>query len=102
MDEVNIESDEFYIDTIVSHQTNGDNRHPNPKSVDTLYRVRWDGYDSKDETWEPLPNLTPSHLIIYHQKRNIPLPNNINVSIDHANNESRNATNAARNNPTAT
>ena len=50
MDEVNVESDEFYIDIIVSHQTNRDKQHPNSKVGDSLYRVRWVGYDSKDYT----------------------------------------------------
>ena len=85
----------------MSHQTNLDKRHPNSKVGDTLYRVRWVGYDSKEDTWEPLPKLTRSHVIIYHEKRNIPLPKNINASIEDADSETRNASNAEINNQTA-
>ena len=63
MYEVSVESDEFFIDTIVSHKTNRDKRHPNAKVGDTLHRVCWVGYNTKDDTWEPLPNLTRSHVI---------------------------------------
>ena len=66
MEEVSVESDEFYIDNIVSHQTNRDKRHPNAKVGDTLYHVRWIGYDSKDDTWEPLQNPTRSHVTSNH------------------------------------
>ena len=43
MDEVSVESDDFFIDTIVSHETNRDKRHLNAKTGDTLYRFRWVG-----------------------------------------------------------
>ena len=50
MDEISVETDEFYIDTIVSHQKHLNKRHPNAKVFEKLYRVRWVGYDSKDDT----------------------------------------------------
>ena len=43
MDEVHVESDEFFIDTIVSHKLNRNKRHANAKDGDTLFRVRWVG-----------------------------------------------------------
>ena len=101
MDEVRIENGEFFIDTIVSHQTNRDKRHSNAKVGDALYRVRWVAYDYKDETSEPLPNLKRSHVISYQDKCNIPLPKNINASIDDADTESRYANDAEINKPTA-
>ena len=41
MDEISLETDEFYIETIVSHQKNPDKWHPNTKVGETLHRVRW-------------------------------------------------------------
>ena len=63
-----VENNEFFIDTVVSHKVNRDKRHADAKVGDTLYRVRWVGYGPKDDTWEPLPNLTCSHVIRYHEK----------------------------------
>ena len=80
-----VENNEFYIDTVVSHKLNRNKRHPDAKVGDILYRVRWVGYGPKDDTWEPLPNLTRSHVIRYHERGNIPLPANINTSIDDVN-----------------
>ena len=101
MDEVHVESHEFFIDTIVWHKLNRNKAHANAKDGDKLYRVRWDGYDSKDDTWEPLPNLTRSHMIRYHEKCNLTLPSNINASIDDASTETSHANNAEIKNPTA-
>ena len=98
MDEVRVENDEFFIDTIVSHKSNRNKRQANTKDGDTLYRVRWVGCHSKDDTWEPLPNLTRSHVIRYHERYNLPLPSNIDASIDDAITEK---SHAEINNPTA-
>ena len=43
MDKISVETDELYIDTIVSHQINSDKRHPNAKTGETLYPVLWFG-----------------------------------------------------------
>ena len=63
LDEVHVDNNEFYIYTIVSHKLNRNKRYASDEDSDTLYLVRWVGYDSKDDTWEPLPNLTRSHVI---------------------------------------
>ena len=63
MDEMSVETYDFYIETIVSHQTNRDKRHPNANFVETLDHIRWIGYDSRDS----LPNLTRSHVITNHE-----------------------------------
>ena len=85
----------------MSHTFNRNKRYANDKDGHTLYRIRWVGYDSKNDTWEPLPNLTRSQVISYHEKSNITLHKNINASRDDAGTESRHANDAEINNPTA-
>ena len=101
MDKDLVENNEFYIDTVVSHKLNRNKRHPDAKVGDILYRVRWVGYGPKDDTWEPLPNLTRSHVIRYHERCNLPLPRNIDTSKDDTSTEKTHADNAEINNPTA-
>ena len=67
MDEINVETYELYIETIVSDQTNHEKWHLNTKVGETLHDILWVGYDSKDDTWEPFPNLTRSYRINYHK-----------------------------------
>ena len=101
MDEISVETDEFYIETILSHQTNRDKRHPNAKVGETLYRVRWVGYGYKDDTSETLHSLTRSHVITYHEKHDIPLPEDIKVSIADTIHTPTDAGNLEGDNPTA-
>ena len=81
-DEVQAEPDEFFIDSIVDHKTNRSKRHPNAKYGDVLYKVRWNGYRPEDDTWEPLPNLTRSHVIAYHQQKQLELLTNLSETIN--------------------
>ena len=54
MDEISVGTDDFFIYTIFSHQTNSDKRHPKAKVGEALYRVLWVRKYSKDDTWEPV------------------------------------------------
>ena len=44
--------------------------------------MRWHGYKAEDATWEPLPNLTRSHVVAYHQTNNLELPARLDDTID--------------------
>jgi hypothetical protein len=90
-DEIRVEPDEFYIDIIVDHKTNRSKRHAHAKFGEKLYRVRWKGYESKDDTWEPLPNLTRSHVMAYHESKGLPLPENLEATIVDVDNTSATA-----------
>jgi hypothetical protein len=43
------DTEEFIVEDIMEHKSDGHGSY--------LWRVRWDGYDEDDDTWEPLPNI---------------------------------------------
>ena len=63
--------DEFFTDTIVSHKVNHSRQQKLAKTVEVLYRVRWNEFISSNDTWEPLSNLTRSHMIHYHHRNKL-------------------------------
>ena len=77
----NLDSDEFIIDSIVSHKINRSSRHDHAKQIETLFRVRWYGYPPSQDTWEPIAHLTRSHVVQYHARKRLGMPNNIDTTI---------------------
>ena len=52
-------SSAFYVERIITHRLNQDNQ--------ILYQVRWFGYESADDTWEPVGSFTDMSIISnYH------------------------------------
>ena len=74
--------EEFCIDTIVSHKVNGSKRHTHAKLGEVLYRVRLKGFGPSDDTWEPISNLTRSHVINYHHQNKLEIPPLLVQTID--------------------
>ena len=69
---------EYVIDRIVSHRRNEDAEHPTAKFGETVYRVRWYGYDKSDDTFEPIRHLPRNKVVSYYKKIRKELPENIN------------------------
>ena len=70
-EDITSKQDEFFIYTIVSQKVNRSKLHTHAKQGEVLYRVRWNGCEPSDDTWEPLPNLTRSHVIDYHHRNKL-------------------------------
>lgn len=62
-------SQEFVVDHLVSHEHNPQGR--------LLYRVRWYGYPSGDDTLEPIDHLPRSKVIEYHRRTRTGLPTSL-------------------------
>ena len=73
---------EFVIDKIVEHQVNKSRRHRYAKHGETLYRVRWHGFDIEDDTWEPVKHLPRSKVLTYCKAKGLEPPPNLGDSID--------------------
>lgn len=56
----NLSSNEYVIDRLISHERAEDDSW--------LIRVRWAGFDSSEDTWEPVENL-PTKLVEKYEKR---------------------------------
>ena len=41
------------------------------------FRVRWYGYSSKDDTWEPPEHVPRSQVIAYYRRRGISIPGSV-------------------------
>ena len=75
------EPEEFVIDRIISHEQNNDAEHPHAAIDETLYRVRWYGYQAADDTWEPITHLPRSKVISYHKRKRLAIPDDIQRSM---------------------
>ena len=62
------DKEEFMVEKIVDHEIRGRT---------TFYRVRWQGYDSIDDTWEPGPYMESKvpELINRYQRQKRPINN---------------------------
>ena len=78
----NSEDKELFIDTIVSHKQDRRRRIRKARNDSVLYRVRWRGYAPDDDTWEPIANITRSHVIDYHERNGMAIPEVLEQSID--------------------
>ena len=65
---------EHVIDKIVDHGRCDDEDNPSTCIGDLLYRVRWYGFTSKDDTWEPVRHLPRNKIVSYHRRTQQPLP----------------------------
>lgn len=54
---------EYAFDKIVDHKTQDGKRY---------YKVRWEGYTSGDDTWEPEEHLPKNAISVYNRKALVP------------------------------
>ena len=70
------------MDRIVDHETNQDQSHPHATVGQTLYRIRWYGYDQNDDTWEPIDHIPRSQILLYHRRKRLRIPKDVDKAID--------------------
>ena len=58
-------NEEYEVEAILSHHLH--------KNCETTYLIKWKGYNSSENSWEPEPNLTNAEeeLDDYKRRRNI-------------------------------
>ena len=57
--------EEYEVETILGH------RKKHSKGASVEYNIRWKGYDSSHDTWEPVENLDCKAMLDeYHKKVN--------------------------------
>lgn len=79
---VEIESDDFFIDTIVSHKTSGNKRHRHANGGEELYCIQWRGLSQDADTWEPLASLTRTREVNYQERNRLVLPKDLEATVD--------------------
>ncbi|MEM1010485.1 MAG: chromo domain-containing protein, partial [Myxococcota bacterium] len=75
------EAQEYIVDRIVGHGVNEDEEHPSAQVGETTYRVRWYGYGSQDDTYEPIHHLPLNKVVSYHKRKRFPLPDTLERAI---------------------
>lgn len=76
------ETEEFITDKIVNQRTNKFRKYPHAKYEETLYRVSWYNFQTKDVTWEPIAHLPQSKVLSYTRSKKLEVPSNIDDSDD--------------------
>lgn len=61
---------------------NKTSKHQQDEYGENVYRVRWYGYKTSKETWEPIARITRSNITSYYNRKNINLPTDLDQAID--------------------
>ena len=61
--------EEFVMDEIVDFKVNKSRRNRYAKYGENLYKFRWYGLGSEEETWEPTHHFPRSNIITFYRKR---------------------------------
>ena len=64
---------EYVIDKIVEHEEDGDGN--------LFLKVRWYGYEPKDDTWQLVSTLPRSKVVQYYSRQRLPLPEQVEDAI---------------------
>ena len=70
-------ANEFAIERLVGHGVNTDPGHPFADLNESMFKVRWTGYGSKDDTFEPIHHIPANAVIRYCKQKGLPIPNDI-------------------------
>ncbi len=68
---------EYALDRIVGHGVNDDPYHPSADLNESMFRVRWTGYGSKDDTFEPIHHVPRTAVVSYCKRKGLDLPQDL-------------------------
>lgn len=69
--------EEYVIDSIVEHKTNKSRRHRYLKYSENLYRMRWYGFKSDEDTNELIKKLPRMKVLRYCKRKKIAIRDDI-------------------------
>lgn len=72
----------FVIDKIFDHKINRSRRDRCAKAGEPLYHVCWYGYETDDDTFEPMQNLPCAKILSYQQKKKLSIMDSIEQAND--------------------
>lgn len=72
----------YVVDRVVAHGVCDDASHPSAKLGETIFRTRWYGFDSSQDTWEPITHLPRGKVLSYFRRKKLPVPENIGMAVD--------------------
>lgn len=72
--------EQFIIDKIVDHRINRSRRHRYARAGEPLYRARWYGFHSEDETWEPTKHLPRIKILAYYLNNKLSILGSIELA----------------------
>ena len=81
-DEAEPDTDELVTDKIISHKKNRLRKHPHADVGKLLYRIRWYELRPTEDTWEPITHILKSKVVGYHNRKKLPLPDNLLDTVD--------------------
>lgn len=71
IEESSVHERDFVVERIIPHGVNTDRDHPTANVGETMYRIRWEGYNTTDDTYEPARHLPRNKQVSYYKQKGL-------------------------------
>ena len=68
---------EYVLERLRAHGTNEDAEHRFAAVGESMYLVRWEGFEADGDTWEPISHIPRSKVVSYHRTKRSALPKDL-------------------------